>query len=114
MMSRRIAEQYNPFQTVLEQLEAAADLIGLEDGYRAILAQPERELIVSVPIEMDNGSIRVFTGYRVQHNSARGPCKGGIRYHPDVTLDEVKALAALMTWKCAVVDIPYGGAKGGV
>jgi len=114
MMSGQIVEEYNPFQTVLEQLEAAAELMGLEDSYREVLAQPERALIVSVPVEMDNGSIKVFTGYRVQHNSARGPCKGGIRYHPGVTLDEVKAMAALMTWKCAVVDIPYGGAKGGV
>ncbi|MGE5552045.1 MAG: Glu/Leu/Phe/Val family dehydrogenase [Bacteroidota bacterium] len=105
---------YNPYQAVMTQLNRAADVIGLEDSYRAVLAQPERELVVSIPVEMENGEIQVFTGYRVQHNSARGPCKGGIRYHPETTLDEVKALAALMTWKCAVVDIPYGGAKGGI
>ncbi|MGE5598984.1 MAG: Glu/Leu/Phe/Val family dehydrogenase [Bacteroidota bacterium] len=105
---------YNPYQAVMVQLDRAAEVLGLEDGYRAVLAQPERELVVSIPVEMDDGEIHVFTGYRVQHNSARGPCKGGIRFHPDVTLDEVKALAALMTWKCAVVDIPYGGAKGGI
>ena len=105
---------YNPYVAVMAQLDRAAGIIGLEDSYRAILAQPERELIVSIPIVMDDGRVEVFTGYRVQHNSARGPCKGGIRYHPGVNLDDVKALAALMTWKCAVVDIPYGGAKGGV
>jgi len=98
----------------MAQLDQAAKIIGLEDNFRVVLAQPERELIVAVPVEMDDGRIAVFTGYRVQHNSARGPCKGGIRYHPEITLDDVKALAALMTWKCAVVDIPYGGAKGGV
>ena len=102
------------WDTVLEQLDDVADRLNLEDGIRAILRQPERELIVSVPVVMDDGQIRVFTGYRVQHSSARGPCKGGIRYHPNVDLNEVRALAALMTWKCAVVGIPYGGAKGGV
>lgn len=107
-------EAYNPYAAVMAQLDRAAGIIGLEDSYRAILAQPERELVVSVPIVMDDGRVEVFSGYRVQHNSARGPCKGGIRYHPEVNLDDVKALAALMTWKCAVVDIPYGGAKGGV
>jgi glutamate dehydrogenase/leucine dehydrogenase len=99
---------------VVTLIDDVAQRIGLDAGIHAILRQPERELTVSVPVTMDDGSIRVFTGYRVQHSSARGPCKGGIRYHPQVDLNEVKALAALMTFKCAVVDIPYGGAKGGV
>jgi glutamate dehydrogenase (NAD(P)+) len=102
------------WDTVLALLDDVAQRLELESGIHAILRQPERELTVAVPVVMDDGSIRVFTGYRVQHSSARGPCKGGIRYHPDVNLNEVRALAALMTWKCAVVSIPYGGAKGGV
>lgn len=100
--------------TVLSQLDEVAENLGLDSGIHAILRQPERELTVSVPVVMDDGHIEVFTGYRIQHSSARGPCKGGIRYHPAVNLNEVRALAALMTWKCAVVNIPYGGAKGGV
>jgi glutamate dehydrogenase (NAD(P)+) len=102
------------WDTVLYQLDDVARQINLDPGLHAILSQPERELTVAVPVMMDDGSIKVFTGYRVQHSSARGPCKGGIRYHPEVNLNEVKALAALMSWKCAVVNIPYGGAKGGV
>jgi len=102
------------WHTVLAQLDEVADRLDLDPGIHAILRQPERELTVSVPVVMDDGHIEVFTGYRIQHSSARGPCKGGIRYHPDVELQEVRALAALMTWKCAVVNIPYGGAKGGV
>jgi glutamate dehydrogenase (NAD(P)+) len=102
------------WDTVLNMLDDVARRINLDPGIHAILRQPERELTVAVPVMMDDGPIRVFTGYRIQHSSARGPCKGGIRYHPDVNLNEVKALAALMTWKCAVVGIPYGGAKGGV
>lgn len=102
------------WNTVLDQLDDVADRLDLEPGIHAILRQPERELTVSVPVVMDDRHIEVFTGYRIQHSSARGPCKGGIRYHPDVSLKEVTALAALMTWKCAVVGIPYGGAKGGV
>jgi glutamate dehydrogenase/leucine dehydrogenase len=102
------------WDTVLDQLEDVAQRLDLDPGIHAILSQPERELTVSVPVKMDGGLIRVFTGYRVQHSSARGPCKGGIRYHPGVDLNEVRALAALMTWKCAVVGIPYGGAKGGI
>ncbi|HNY82577.1 MAG TPA: Glu/Leu/Phe/Val dehydrogenase dimerization domain-containing protein, partial [Thermotogota bacterium] len=86
----------------------------LEPSMREVLAYPKRELTVNFPVKMDDGSIKVFTGHRVQHNVARGPAKGGIRYHPDVTLDEVKALAFWMTWKGAVVGIPYGGGKGGV
>jgi len=102
------------WDNVLIMLDDVARRLELDPGIHAILCQPERELTVAVPVMMDDGRLRVFTGHRIQHSSARGPCKGGIRYHPDVDLNEVKALAALMTWKCAVVDIPYGGAKGGV
>jgi len=102
------------WDTVLAQLNDVAQRLRLDTGIHAILRQPERELTVAVPVVMDDGLIKVFTGYRIQHSSARGPCKGGIRYHPNVNLNEVRALAALMTWKCAVVGIPYGGAKGGV
>ncbi len=102
------------WDTVLDQIDDVARRLKLDPGIHAIMRQPERELTVSVPVVMDDGLIKVFTGYRIQHSSARGPCKGGIRYHPDVNLNEVRALAALMTWKCAVVGIPYGGAKGGV
>ncbi|MBI4496724.1 MAG: Glu/Leu/Phe/Val dehydrogenase [Chloroflexi bacterium] len=98
----------------LAQFYAVADRLRLDPGTQAILAHPKRELIVHFPVRMDDGSVRVFTGYRIQHNLARGPAKGGIRYHPEVTLDEVRALAMWMTWKCAIVNIPYGGAKGGV
>src|SRR5881409_2089396 len=104
----------NPYHMAIQQFEAAADKIGLSEDMREILRQPKRELTVNFPVRLDNGRIKTFTGYRVQHNLNRGPAKGGIRYGPDVTLDEVKALAMWMTWKCAVVGIPYGGAKGGV
>ncbi len=104
----------NPFDTARRQIDIVADLIGLDGGIRDVLKHPKRELTVNFPVRMDDGSYRVFTGHRVQYNMARGPTKGGIRYHPKVTLDEVRALAAWMTWKCAVVNIPYGGAKGGV
>ncbi|MBI5830650.1 MAG: Glu/Leu/Phe/Val dehydrogenase, partial [Chloroflexi bacterium] len=100
--------------TALAQLDSACDCLKLDDGLRAIIRQPERELTVAVPIRRDDGTVSVFTGYRVQHSSARGPCKGGIRYHPRVDMDEVRALAMLMTLKCAVVNLPFGGAKGGV
>lgn len=96
------------------QVREAAEKIGIDPGYLKILMEPKRALSVSVPIRMDDGSIEVFRGFRVQHSLSRGPAKGGIRYHPDVDMEEVTALAMLMTWKCAVVDIPYGGAKGGV
>jgi glutamate dehydrogenase (NAD(P)+) len=92
----------------------AADLLALEPGLRAILTHPSRQIIFSIPFQRDDGTLEVYTGYRVQYNFARGPAKGGIRYHPNVTLDEVTALAFWMTWKCAVVDLPFGGAKGGV
>ncbi len=110
----QVTTRESPFQMALRQFNAAADVINLDDGLRQILGSCKRELTVNFPVKMSNGDIRVFTGYRVQHNLARGPAKGGIRYHQDVTLDEVKALAMWMTWKCAVVRIPYGGAKGGV
>ena len=102
------------WDTVLAQLDDVAQRLKLDPGIHAILRQPERELTVAVPVVMDDAQIKVFTGHRIQHSSARGPCKGGIRYHPDVNRNEVRALAALMTWKCAVVGIPYGGAKGGI
>ncbi|MGE5509453.1 MAG: Glu/Leu/Phe/Val family dehydrogenase [Chitinophagales bacterium] len=104
----------NPYEIVLQQLDAAAEHLDLDESVLAVLRHPERELTVAVPVIMDDGHVEVFEGYRVQHSSARGPCKGGLRFHPSVTLDEVKALAAWMTWKCAVVGIPYGGAKGGI
>src|SRR5229473_2949123 len=104
----------NPYHMALQQFEAAADKINLSEDMREILRQPKRELTVNFPVRLDNGRVKTFTGYRVQHNVNRGPAKGGIRYGPDVTLDEVKALAMWMTWKCAVVGIPFGGGKGGV
>ena len=107
-------ENLNPYEFARLQFDRAADHLGLDPGTREVLRTPKRQLIVSVPVKMDDGSIRVFQGYRVQHSIARGPSKGGIRYHPGVTLDEVKALAMWMTWKCAVVSIPFGGAKGGI
>lgn len=108
------SEQDNPFRIAQQQFDRAAELLELPDGIRAILRTPNRELTVRFPVKLDDGSIEVFTGYRVQHNLARGPAKGGIRYHPQVDIDEVRALAMWMTWKCALVNIPYGGAKGGV
>ncbi len=104
----------NPYLMAVEQFEAAADKLNLSEDMREILRQPKRELTVNFPVRLDSGQIKTFTGYRVQHNVNRGPAKGGIRYGPEVTLDEVKALAMWMTWKCAVVGIPFGGAKGGV
>ncbi len=104
----------NPYHMAVQQFELAAEKLNLSEDMREILRQPKRELAVNFPVRLDSGRIKTFTGYRVQHNVNRGPAKGGIRYSPDVTLDEVKALAMWMTWKCAVVGIPYGGAKGGV
>ncbi len=108
-----LAEE-NPFEAMMARFDHAAQLLALDPGLYRVLRQPEKQVIVSVPIQRDNGEIDVFTGYRVLHNSSRGPAKGGIRFDKHVTLDEVKALAAWMTWKCAVVNIPFGGAKGGV
>ena len=105
---------YDPYENMLEVLVRGAAMLGFEERDYVALKHPERELKVSIPVEMDDGTLRVFEGYRVQHSSVRGPCKGGIRYHQDVEIEEVKALAAWMTFKCAVVDIPYGGGKGAV
>jgi glutamate dehydrogenase (NAD(P)+) len=110
-------ESLNPtssWEAALEYFDEAAGLMGLEPAIHEILRQPKRSLIVSVPVRLDSGEVNVYTGYRVHHDVTRGPAKGGIRYHPDTTLDDVKALAMAMTWKCAVVDLPYGGAKGGI
>ena len=107
-------EELNPFEIAKQQFDRAADYLELEQSLRNVLRSAKRQLIVSIPVRMDGGETKVFEGYRVQHNIARGPAKGGIRYHPNVTLDEVKALASWMTWKCATVNIPYGGGKGGV
>ena len=104
----------NPWHTAQRQFDEAAELLKLDTGLRTILREVQREFTCHFPVPLDNGDVRIFTGYRVQHNINRGPAKGGLRYHPDVSLDEVKALAMWMTWKCAVVNIPYGGAKGGV
>ncbi|HEX3558124.1 MAG TPA: Glu/Leu/Phe/Val dehydrogenase [Pyrinomonadaceae bacterium] len=110
---RRIREE-NPFESMMERFDRAAQLLDLNPDLYAVMRVPNRELKVYIPVRMDSGRLEVFEGYRVQHNFARGPAKGGIRYSPDVTLDEVRALAAWMTWKCAVVNVPFGGAKGGV
>ena len=107
-------EELNPFEISKAQFNRAADFLNLDASLRNVLQSPKRQLIVSIPVKMDGGDVQVFEGYRVQHNIARGPAKGGIRYHPNVSLDEVKALASWMTWKCATVGIPYGGGKGGV
>ena len=106
--------QENPFENARKQLAKCADILELDEGVHDILRHPMREMHVSLPVRMDDGSIKVFEGFRVQYNDARGPTKGGIRFHPEETVDTVKALAAWMTWKCAVVDIPLGGGKGGV
>jgi glutamate dehydrogenase (NAD(P)+) len=109
-----MAAQGTIFEAMLQEFDGAARILNLEPGIWKILTQPKRQITVSCPVQMDNGDIEVFTGYRVQYNITLGPAKGGIRYHPDVTLDEVTALAAWMTWKCAVAHIPFGGGKGGV
>ena len=113
-MTETLREQTSAWDAALFQLETAADILGLDQGMRDLLATPKRVLTVAVPVRRDDGRLEVFEGYRVHHNVTRGPAKGGIRYHPMVSLDEVKALAMWMTWKCAVVGIPFGGAKGGV
>jgi glutamate dehydrogenase (NAD(P)+) len=107
-------ETLNLFEIAKARFERTADVMQLPRDLRELMSHPKRQLIVSVPVRMDNGETKVFEGFRVQHNIARGPAKGGIRYHPGVTLDQIKALASLMTWKCATVNIPYGGGKGGV
>ena len=112
--SENPANEENPFEAMMERFDRAADLLSLDPGLYKVLRNPERQIITSVPVMMDNGEIEVFKGYRVHYNTSRGPAKGGIRYDLGVSLDEVTALAAWMTWKCAVVDVPFGGAKGGV
>ena len=102
------------FNAMLQEFDGAARILGLDPGIWKVLTHPKRQITVSCPVQMDNGEIEVFTGYRVQYNITLGPAKGGIRYHPNVTLDEVTALAAWMTWKCAVAHIPFGGGKGGI
>jgi glutamate dehydrogenase (NAD(P)+) len=114
MTTEHVAASINPWNVAQQQFDIAADRLRLDPGLRQVLREPRRELTVHFPVKMDDGLVQVFTGYRVQHNLGRGPAKGGIRYHQGVTLDEVKALAMWMTWKCAVVGIPYGGGKGGV
>lgn len=113
-LNAALNKELNPWEAQAARFDFAAQKLGLDEGIWKILRQPSREIIVHFPVLMDDGKIEVFTGYRVQHSVARGPAKGGIRYAPDVSLDEVRALASWMTWKCAVVNIPFGGAKGGV
>ena len=109
-----ITEDLNPFRIAMQQFDTAAQKLKLANGMREVLRSPRRALSLHLPIKMDDGTIKVFEGFRVQHNNSRGPCKGGIRYHPNVSFDEVQALASWMTWKCATVNIPFGGAKGGI
>src|SRR5437764_13973562 len=104
----------NPFAIAQQQFDTAANILNLDSRLRAVLREPVRELHVSLPVRMDDGNVKVFKGFRVQYNDARGPTKGGIRFHPAETIDTVRALAAWMTWKCSVVDIPLGGGKGGI
>jgi len=109
-----MTREFNPWLAADARFDRAAELLGLDDGLRKVLKTPGMEVTINIPIQMDDGRIEVFTGYRVQHSLARGPAKGGIRFAPDVTLDEIRALASWMTWKCSVVNIPFGGGKGGV
>src|SRR3954451_1297704 len=113
-VSISLENERNPRLSAAARFEEAARRLKLDDGLRKVLGSPAKEIIVHIPVQLDDGRIEVFTGYRVQHSVARGPAKGGIRFAPDVTLDEVRALASWMTWKCAVVNIPFGGGKGGV
>jgi glutamate dehydrogenase (NAD(P)+) len=110
----RFLNEENPFEAMMSRFDRAAELLDLEPGIYKILRHPEKQIVVSIPVQMDNGEVEVFTGYRVLYNTSRGPAKGGIRFDLNVTLEEVKALAAWMTWKCAVVNLPFGGSKGGV
>jgi len=109
-----MASEFNPFELAQAQFDHVADMLGLENGVRELLRWPAREFHFTIPVRMDDGSKRIFRGFRIQHNDLRGPCKGGIRFHPQETADTVRALSTWMTWKCAVVDIPLGGGKGGV
>src|SRR6266481_4388397 len=114
MTTLSLEQELNPWEAQAARFDFAAQKLNLDDGLWKILRYPTREIIVHIPVAMDDGRIEVFTGFRVQHSIARGPAKGGVRYSPDVTLDEIRALASWMTWKCAVVNIPFGGAKGGI
>jgi len=114
MKTVSLEQEINPWEAQSARFDFAAQKLNLDEGLWKVLRYPNRELIVHIPVSMDNGKLEVFTGFRVQHSIARGPAKGGVRYSPDVTLDEVRALASWMTWKCAVVNIPFGGAKGGI
>src|SRR3954465_9091861 len=110
----RFLNEENPFEAMMSRFDRAAELLDLEPGLYKVLRHPEKQIIISIPVQMDNGEVEVFTGYRVLYNTSRGPAKGGIRFDTQVNIEEVKALAAWMTWKCAVVNLPFGGAKGGV
>jgi glutamate dehydrogenase (NAD(P)+) len=114
MKTVSLEQESNPWEAQAARFDLAAQKLNLDEGIRKVLSYPNREIILHIPVALDNGKLEVFTGYRVQHSIARGPAKGGIRYSPDVSLDEVRALASWMTWKCAVVNIPFGGAKGGI
>src|SRR6478736_2450303 len=114
MKSVSMEQETNPWESQAARFDLAAQKLNLDEGLWKVLRYPNREIILHIPVAMDNGTLEVFTGFRVQHSIARGPAKGGVRYSPDVTLDEVRALASWMTWKCAVVNIPFGGAKGGI
>ena len=112
--SDSLEQEMNPWLAAAARFDEAANRLGLDEGMCKVLRTPSKEITVHIPVLLDDGRLEVFTGYRVQHSLARGPAKGGVRFAPDVTLDEVRALASWMTWKCAVVNIPFGGAKGGV
>src|SRR5678809_159446 len=114
MKTVSLEQETNPWEAQAARFDLAAQKLNLDEGLWKVLRYPNRKLIVHIPVQMDDGHLEVFTGFRVQHSIARGPAKGGIRYAPDVTLDEVRALASWMTWKCAVVNVPFGGSKGGV
>ena len=109
-----LVDRENPLESMMSRFNVATEILGLDEETYEVLKAPDKQVIVHIPVTMDNGKVRVFEGYRVIHNTILGPSKGGIRYDKNVHLDEVKALAAWMTWKCAVVDLPYGGAKGGI
>ena len=109
-----MAQTYNPFENAQAQFDKVAEMLGVDAGTRALLRQPAQELRFTIPVKMDDGTVKVFNAFRIKHNTARGPAKGGIRFHPHETADTVRALSMWMTWKCAVVDIPLGGAKGGI
>ena len=108
------SNSFNAFKLAQDQFDSVAAKLGLDEATRDLLRSPDREFHFSIPVRMDDGKVKVFKGFRIQHNDARGPCKGGIRFHPQETVDTVRALAMWMTWKCSVVDIPLGGGKGGV